>query len=326
MTKAEFLAILDKHLDGTATDRERRLLDDFYRHQLGQSEKDWNFTDSERIRIEIFESLNRAIDEDVEERRGARPGRVWWVAASVAILMAVVFGLYLRPVAPPEIQYVTTTTPRGEQTTVTLPDGSQVRLNAESSVTYPKEFTSLDVRDIHLTGEAFFEVVRDETKPFVIRSGDLVTTVLGTSFNIRAYPEDESIAVTVATGKVSIEVAGHPDQSETSELLVPGEQGLYDKLSSNIAKTKVNLEKYVAWKDGTILLEGASLQEATDILGRWYDAEFVIKNPGLMTCTIDGKFRNDKLENILENLRFLLRIDYRIEEGNKIIIDGKSCH
>ena len=107
---------------------------------------------------------------------------------------------------------------------------------------------------------------------------------------------------------------------------MPGEQGLYDKVSAQIAKSNVKLEKYLAWKDGTILLEGASLEEATDILGRWYDAEFVFKNPELMTCTIDGKFRNDQLENILENLRFLLGIEYRIEAGNRIIIDGKSCH
>lgn len=325
MTKAEFLAILDKHLNGTATDRERRLIDNFYRDHLAQSEKEWTFTDSERIRIEILQSLNHAIDEDVRQHRRA-PARTWWVAASVAILMAVGFGLYLTRIASQEIQYVTAETQRGEQTTVTLPDGSVVRLNAESSITYPQQFTSLETRDIQLSGEAFFDVAHDEEKPFIIRSGDLVTTVLGTSFNIRAYPEDKNIAVTVATGKVSIAVARHQDQRTVGELLVPGEQGLYDKVSAQIAKTNVKLERYLAWKDGTILLEGASLKEATDILGRWYDAEFVFKNPELMTCTIDGKFRNDQLENILENLRFLLGIDYRIEAGNKIIIDGKSCH
>lgn len=326
MTKAEFLAILDKHLDGTATDRERRLLDDFYRHHLAQPTKEWTFTERERIRLEVFESLNRAIDEDMRQHHRARFGRMWWIAASVVILFAASLGLYLTQTAPAEIQYLTTTTPRGAQTTVTLPDGSVVRLNAESSITFPEQFIDLESRNIQLSGEAFFEVARDEAKPFVIRSGDLITTVLGTSFNVRAYPEDEMIAVTVATGKVRIERESDQHQEGDNQLLIPGEQGLYDRLSSKIAKSDVNLEKYLAWKDGTILLEGTSLKEATDILGRWYDVEFVFKNPDLKTCTIDGKFRNDKLGNILENLRFLLGIEYRMEAGNKIVIDGKSCH
>lgn len=326
MTKAEFLAILEKHLDGTASETERRLLDDFYRHHIAQSQKEWTFTEKERIRVEIFESLNRAIDEDVSQHRRKRFGSVWRVAASVVVLIAAGIALYVIRMAPPEIRYLTTTTQRGEQRTITLPDSSVVRLNAESSITFPEQFTSLETRNIQLQGEAFFEVARDEEKPFVIRSGDLVTTVLGTSFNIRAYPDDKNIAVTVATGKVSIAAADHRHQKTVSEILIPGEQGLYDKPSADIAKSQVKLEKYLAWKDGTILLEGSSLEEATDILGRWYNAEFVFKNPGLKTCTIDGKFRNDQLKNILENLRFLLGIEYRIEAGNKIIIDGKSCH
>lgn len=326
MTKAEFLAILEKHIDGTASATERRLLDDFYHHHVTQSQKDWTFTDQERIRVEIFASLSQAIDEEVRQYRRARLGKILRLAASFSILVAAGLGLYLSRFSPVEIKYTTTTTARGEQKTVSLPDGSVVRLNAESSITFPEQFTSSDARNIQLNGEAFFEVAREEEKPFVIRSGDLVTTVLGTSFNIRAYPGDEMIAVTVATGKVRIEAADDERQEKRSQLLVPGEQGLYDKLSANLGKSHVKLEKYLAWKDGTILLEGASLEEATDILGRWYDAEFVFKNPGLKTCTIDGKFRNDQLENILENLRFLLGIEYRIEPGNKIIIDGKSCH
>lgn len=326
MTKAEFIAILEKHLNGTATEAERRLLDDFYHYHIGQAQKEWTFTDKERIRMEMFESLNRAIDEDVRQHRPAARIRMWRIAASVAILIAAGIGLYLTRGGTPEIRYITETTRRGEQRTVDLPDGSVVRLNAESAITFPEQFAALDTRNVQLDGEAFFDVARDETKPFVIRSGDLVTTVLGTSFNIRAYPEDQMIAVTVATGKVKIESVGHAQQGNANQVLVPGEQGLFDKMTAAITRTNVNLEKYLAWKDGTILLEGASLEEATAILGRWYNAEFIIKNPGLKSCAIDGKFRNDKLENILENLRFLMGIEYRIEANNRIIIDGVSCH
>lgn len=322
MTKAEFLAILEKNLDGTASQAERKLLDDFYHRHLRESRVEWTLTEKERIRLEIFESLNSAIDKDV---RQSRRGIFWKVAASVAVLIAAGLGLYLMPATKQEVLYTTMTTQRGEQNTVALPDGSVVRLNAESSITYPEKFTELASRDVILSGEAFFDVVRDESKPFIIRSGGLVTTVLGTSFNIQAYPDDALVAVTVATGKVKIELAGSQKQNE-SVLLLPGEQGLYDSQSSGIRKATVKLERYLAWKDGTILLEGASLKEATDILGRWYNAEFVFKSSELTKCTIDGKFKNEGLENILENLRFLIGLKYHVEEGNRIVIDGQSCN
>lgn len=323
MTKAEFLAILDKHLAGTATEDERRLLDDFYRHHLTQSQEQWALTDKERIRIEVLSSLNQAIDEDVQHHRWARFRSMWRVAASVALLIGAGLWLYLAHIAPAEIQYLTKATQRGEKTTLSLPDGTVVQLNAESSITFPEKFT--DTRNVRLTGEAFFHVVRDETKPFIIRSGNLMTTVLGTSFNISAYPEDHTISVTVATGKVKIEDAGVQHQKPGSELLTLGEQGLFDKRSTRIIKTKVDLEKHLAWKEGTILLEDATLEEAVKILGRWYNAEFVFENPGLKKCTLNGKFKNDQLINILENLRFLMGIEYRVEPGNKIILKGESC-
>src|ERR1044072_2761958 len=95
MTKAEFLAILEKNLEGTATEAEQKLLDDFYRHHLAQSQQQWTFTEKERIRVEVFESLNRAIDEDVLQQRGVRFGRMWRVAASIVVVLAVGLGLYL---------------------------------------------------------------------------------------------------------------------------------------------------------------------------------------------------------------------------------------
>lgn len=326
MTKAEFLAILEKHLDGTATEAERRLLDDFYHYHSQQSQKEWTFSEKERIRVEVFEALNRAVDEESRQDHRSVSGRMWRIAASIAILIATGVGLYVTRLSTPEVKYLTEATRRGEQRTISLPDGSVVRLNAESSITFPEQFTRSDVRNVTLKGEGYFDVVHNEAQPFVIRSDDLLTTVLGTSFNIRAYPEDKTIAVTVATGKVKIEAANNGQPQGDSQQLIPGEQGVYDKLSANIARAQVELEKYVAWKEGTIVLEGASLEEATAILGRWYNVEFVLKNPRLKSCMIDGKFKNDKLENILENLRFLMGIEYRIEPGNQIIIDGVSCH
>lgn len=325
MTKAEFLAILERNLNGTATDAERKIVDRFFRDQLTGVDHEWSFTESERIRIEVLKSLNRAIDEESSQSIHERRSPLWRIALAAVLIMATSFGVYLKWMVEDEIHYTTIATQRGEQRSVTLADGSVVYLNAESSVTFPASFKATETREVELSGEGFFEVVRDEERPFVVRSAGLLTTVLGTSFNISAYSENEDVSVTVATGKVRIQITGETGE-ETGETLTAGQQGLYNKPSETIVTTAVNVERYLAWKEGTIHLEGASLKEATDILGRWYDAEFEFRNQKLKDCTIDGKFRNDQLENILENLRFLIGFEYRIEPGNRIIIDGKSCN
>lgn len=325
MTKKEFLNILEKYLEGIATKTEKKLLDDFYHHYLKNSEEyweEWKMSDRERVRVQLYQRLNQKIDEEVAKQKSNRL-IIWRVAASVIFLLSVSAWVYWMQTDVPEVQYITKTTQKGQRATVKLSDGSTVQLNAESSITFPEKFTTLETRDIQLAGEAFFDVARDETKPFRVMSDDLVTTVLGTTFNIEAYPENGSILVTVATGKVKIE---HSNSVRSkSQLLTPGQQGLFDKQSAQITKSEVDMDKYLAWRTGNILMENVTLEEAAEILSRWYDVTFVFRNPAMKNCMIDGKFRSDKLENILDNLKVLIDIEYQIEAGNEIILIGKSC-
>ncbi|MEO1254993.1 MAG: FecR domain-containing protein, partial [Bacteroidota bacterium] len=255
------------------------------------------------------------------------------------LLIGIGFWIYFTQAIAPEINYITKTTQRGQRATITLSDGSIVRLNAESSITFPESFAQLETRDIQLIGEAFFDVARNESKPFKIKSGELLTTVLGTSFNINAYPEKESIAVTVATGKVRVEASDQQSINEgysepalstdrlvEEEVLIPGQQAVFDKQTLNITKSEINLDKYLAWEKGIILMDNVTLEKATEILSRWYGATFSFENEAIKGCSIDGEFKNDRLTNILDNIKVLMDIDYQIKPDNKIIITGNSCN
>ena len=343
MTKDEFLKLLEKHLEGVASQEETRVLDNFYTHFLEDARgywSDWDLSEKERVKIEIYSSLSKRVDADqlqeLKKQKVLRR-RLWGIAASIVLIIGFSFLYYTYQSSETKINYVTKTTQRGQRATISLSDGSVIRLNAESSITYPEKFTSPDTRNVRLTGEAFFEVKRNSEKPFVVTAAQLSTTVLGTSFNIRAYPEDKSISVTVATGRVRVESpplswpnannnADNPAADVSAVVLTKAEQAIFNKQSANISKTAVNLEKYLAWKDGTILLTSVAMTEAAAILGRWYNVEFIFENPAIENCMIGGKFKSDKLVNILENISFLTGIDYRVEPGNKIVLTGKSCN
>ena len=338
MTKEEFLAILDKYLEGKASSAEKKLLDEFYDHQLKKSEDYWHtwaLTDKERIRIELYTSLERAVDQDLQSAGSLKaPWFSPWksplkVAASMALLVGVGLWFFMLMTADPEIRYITKTTQRGQRATITLGDGSTVQLNAESAITFPEQFPSSGERSIQLQGEAFFEVSHNPEKPFIVDAGDLKTTVLGTSFNVRAYPENPSVSVTVASGKVQVQPLTPPDAGvpETAQVyLTAGQQARYHSEAAGISKTTVSLDEHLAWKDGTILLNQVTIEEAAGILGRWYDVEFVFNNEAIKHCIINGKFKSDKLVNILDNLHFLVGLEYSIGLGKKITISGASCN
>lgn len=207
--------------------------------------------------------------------------------------------------------YELKTTQKGEKLTVMLPDGTLVKLNAESSLKYPKAFT--DQREVYLTGEAFFEVARDTTKPFVVATRHLFTTALGTSFNINAYSDAEE--VTLLTGKVRI------DDDNRSEILLPGEMVAYE--NGAIKKSRNVPLHHVKWKDGILVFHETPLEEGIKELERWYGVKIDIKNLSKPEVNLTGLFDNQNLENVLKSLSYTARFDFSIE-GKKVLITFKE--
>lgn len=194
------------------------------------------------------------------------------------------------------LAYASLQTPRGGQYSVILPDGSQVWLNAASSLRYPLRFDQA-VREVELDGEAFFEVAKDESRPFVVKSHGQQVKVLGTSFNVNAYANEEKIATTLVEGKIKVESLDGAFQ----HVLQPGQQGQYT--ADGLSVIKVDPTEFVAWRDGLIMFHGDNLPEIIDQLERWYDVEFDELPEGVAPSRVFGMIhRSVPLSDLLKTL------------------------
>ncbi|WP_318345819.1 FecR family protein [Flagellimonas baculiformis] len=315
MTEKKIKGLMEKYLNGTITKKEESLLERFDGRLLSKNHKDV-FKD-ERHRKQIERQLSQNIFRP--KKRISFPK---WakVAASIVLMAGVAYFVHIHTKAEEKINpivEVTKTTEWGQKLNLTLADGTQIRLNSGSTITYPDRFEG-DVREVVLEGEAFFDVAKNPNKPFVIRSGEVLTTVLGTSFNINTYPDIQQIAVTVASGKVK--VASHENEIH----LGPNEQGIFDKKTKTISKKMTDISTFLNWKDGIIHFEDTSLAQVVESLERWYGVTFVFENENLRNCHVTATYKNEMLPAVLESIAYAKKgLRYEFLENDKILIKGK---
>jgi transmembrane sensor len=213
------------------------------------------------------------------------------------------------------VSYNTMTTPRGGQYELRLPDGSQVWLNAESSITYPTAFAGKE-RKVSITGEAYFEVTHNAKQPFKVETGTQTIEVLGTKFNINAYNEEPTINTTLLEG--SVRLTSHPSPLTSALTLKPGQQGQLKDQKLVLAKDP-DIDQVMAWKNGLFAFNDASMQEVMVQLARWYNMEVVYEGP-VTKREFTGKIgRQLTLAQVLKGLS-ATKINYRIEKNNRIVI------
>jgi ferric-dicitrate binding protein FerR (iron transport regulator) len=208
----------------------------------------------------------------------------------------------------------TVTTPAGGQYQVTLPDGTKVWLNAESSITYPTAFIS-STRPVKISGEVYFEVTRDKSKPFIVDvDGKSKVEVLGTSFNINSYGNEEAIKTTLIEGVVEV------SEEKQSVILKPGQQAQISAINSKkdiVVLSNADLEQALAWKDGLFNFSDADLRAVMRQLERWYDID--VSYEGAVTTTkFSGKiYRNVHLSEVL---RAMQRMGVNFRWQGKILV------
>jgi len=238
-------------------------------------------------------------------------------AAILFIVLTTVSIFYLNKNSVPPIEYQTInqptqivkTAPKGKKNIITLSDGSRVHLNSESSISYLSNY--YEERTIDLTGEAYFEVVSDSVRPFIVNTKDISTVALGTKFNINAYQEKKEILVSLVSGKVVVE----SNVSKSEQIYIhPGEGVGYGLESQTLQKKNIDIEKITSWKSGIIQFEEMPLEEVIQTLERWYGVNIIwdkgIKLPE-QKCT--GKFKpNEYLSNILQSLSHSIDFQYTI--------------
>ncbi len=341
VTRAEFKSLFAQFSAGSREEvkKELRRQNRKVRSKYPPSKKQSHSSDLMKdVRDELMKEIKKdeplsPVFRTVSSDQGyAKKSYRWYkVAAVFAFLVATGAAIYYS--TDSQVEMVTYNTIPGQKSTIPLPDGTSIRLNAGSTIVFPEKFSG-SAREISLTGEAFFEVARDEKRPFIIKSGDLVTTVLGTSFNIKAFANDE-IEVTVATGKVQVETSqgsvvkndrGTSPRDVNSQILTPGQQATFNPTTKEITTQQVAIDQYTLWKDGVLVLDGQDFEQVGKTLQRWFGATIIFDNDQLKKCEIRGRFNDPKLEKVLDALKYIYSIEYQVkEDGIHILGNDNIC-
>ncbi len=254
------------------------------------------------------------------------------IAASVLLVISIGFILlsyskWISKEEPVASASITKFTKWGQKRTINLPDGSEVKLNSGSSLIYPERFEGI-TREVELIGEAFFSVRKNAEKPFIVKTKNLSTTVLGTSFSVSAYSYMPSTLVTLLEGKVNVEpIKGQASSSIELIELNPGEQAELNLTNGKFSKSEVDLKKFLAWKDGVLYFEREPLEKVFNRLSKWYGVEFEVSDQLLESkCKLDGEFDNESLEIVLKSISIVYGFEYEIDKNkNMIVIRGDTC-
>lgn len=210
-------------------------------------------------------------------------------------------------------EYNTLTTPHGGEFKVVLSDGTNVWLNAGSSLYYPVAFNG-EKRIVELKGEAYFEVARQKNHPFIVKVGNSEVQVLGTHFNIRAYDELGTINTTLTEGKVRIVKA------QESKLLSPGEQAIISRNSSEIQLHEANIDAVLAWKNNLFYFDNTNIKEIMNELSRWYNVSVMYNAENLKSLNFSGVMsRYEDIDAVLERLSLTGTVHFAIE-GKTVVV------
>jgi transmembrane sensor len=259
-----------------------------------------------------------------EQRRFHLPSNGWWVTGATAALVALaVSGLWYfsGPSAPlvPAEQVAEMVTPRGQRAELTLPDGSHVILGPGSRLRYStNQFNTR--RDLHLEGEAYFEVVHDDTRPMRVFSARGVTEDLGTAFAVMDHREG-ALQVVVAEGRVVMRRVRDGDTAATGDSLVLGARDVGQLRADGgiVARRNVDVDSYLAWRDGRLIFRNTPLREVLFRLSTWYDIDVELGDSALATRPFTASFpRHETSDQVLRTLTLALGL--RVERRGALVL------
>lgn len=218
-----------------------------------------------------------------------------------------------------KLLYNTLNVPYGKQFDVVLSDGTHVFLNSGTSLRYPVTFVPGSDRAVFLTGEAYFEVAKDDKNPFVVNVNEIQIAVLGTKFNVSHYPEDSNINTVLVEGSVQLQVKGDEYLGSKSILLRPGYKGEWQKNSSEISIESVDTSLYTAWIQGKLVFRNTSFRQIRQALERRYNITIKNNNTHLDEQLFDATFDIETIEQVLESFNKSYAIEYNIVDNEVII-------
>ena len=330
----KFLYLTSNYLTGEITEAEKEALFAW----VNQSEANKAEFDEMKELWELSGDIEEEFDTDISVawekvakrtiKKEAKIIRYPWnrqLLRIAAVIFVVVGAYWLINNGTQKAEDIVYQTAANEKTQITLPDGSEVWLNENTKITFEEKF---DPRILRLEGEAFFEVEHlTANQPFEILSGDTKTTVLGTSFNVRAYAEEQRVEVTVETGKVAFEKVAEKktEKKENKVLLMAGDSGFFDKVERSIIKEELKNENADSWKTGQLTFENTELREVKEVLERYFDIKINTSDEKILNCHFTGVYQKPELDQILEVLKFSLNVEIE-KEQNEFILSGEGCN
>ncbi|MEN8249729.1 MAG: FecR domain-containing protein [Bacteroidota bacterium] len=204
--------------------------------------------------------------------------------------------------------YTSIITENGQRSKVVLPDSSIVWLNSGTTLSYHDNF-SQNKREVTLNGQAFFEVAHNKERPFTVQCNDLVVSVLGTKFDVEAYPEIGKISVVLKSGKVGLT---HQKIASFSYTMSPGEMAEFNLSDNKMNISYPDVEKYSAWKDGILIFKNEPMKEVIDKLRRWYNVDIVVKDQEVYNSVFTGTIQNESYEQIFRLIEFACPIKCQV--------------
>ncbi len=204
---------------------------------------------------------------------------------------------------------------------INLPDGSSVILNKNSRIELSKKFGSNGLREVHLYGEAYFDVTHNPNKPFIVYAGKVKTTVLGTAFNIKESLSAKTVTVTVTRGKVKV-----GDSQKTFNVIVPDEQVVIDQSLAKHVKKPVKAEAVIEWTNEDIYFDDVNIKDVAKQLQERFKVSILFSNEQIKSCRFSATFmKGQSLSQILKVIGEFNHIKYQIKDNKTVILDGSGC-
>jgi transmembrane sensor len=342
-SREEFNKLLDKYIKRQCTLEEEKLIDQWY--EAIQNTSDSDFLDqNNQLENKLRKAINQKIELEnnsngeyiISDKRGVSFRRLIGIAASLLLILLAGLYSFNKPLSinnsnshiesgvSESGNLIIKNTDSKMVKPVRMDDGSLIVLQPGSEIRYKKDFTP-NQREVTLSGEAFFEIARDEARPFFVYSQGLVTRVLGTSFNIKAKPQDKTIVVDVKTGRVAVyKESSRVDEKEY--FLTPNQQAIYNRDADEIVQQLQENPQVIITESAIneMKFDDASAVDVFIALEKAYGVDLIYDDEVFLKCSLTTRLSNDGLYEKLQIICKALGATYEIKE-TKVYIYSKGC-
>jgi len=311
--------LLTKFIFNLTTGEENKLVYEW----LGDDKERYEKLDRLLLAVDVPDEIEKKISGDEAlkfmQKRISRKKQhliLWRLAAIFVGMIFLVSGIYFVQKAS-EPQWQTISSLKGEKRSVDLADGTKVLLAPDSKFTYPLSFKK-DIREVKLEGEAYFEVKHESKRRFIVHTANADIEVLGTTFNVNAYEDDNNVSTVLVNGKVKLYFKRSDDEKALECLLFPSQKAVYNKKTNAYSIRKVDLRHELAWRDNRLSFNNESLYHALKQIERFYNVDIVISGK-LPAKKITGEFEHEPIEEVLETMQEWTTFKYEIKKDKVFI-------